>query len=151
MIIHTHKLSNLEICSNWIIIKKKFLATKLPTSSMIIGGKPGTIPDTHKAPLWMSMIPLWLCYGLGHAHKPPRFTPEILNSLKLQWWLPDHYGSSGIIMDHDGCIYGATMNHDGVQWLVIPWYTMTWTVNVWLGLLQLTGPLNGTIGSKHGQ
>ena len=28
---------------------------------------------------------LRLCYGLDHAHKPPRFISKILNSVKLPW------------------------------------------------------------------
>ena len=94
---------------------------KLPWLSTNTGGEPGTIPDTLPVPVRMSTIPLGLRYGLSHAHKPLRFTPEILNNLKLPRRLSDHQGSSGIITDDDdGCIYGTTTNHNSVLRFVKP-------------------------------
>ena len=78
------KKNKKKTCFNWIKkIVYFFQAAKLPRLSTNNDGKPGTIQDTLTVLLRMSTIPLRLHCGLGHAHKPLRFIPEILNSLKL--------------------------------------------------------------------
>lgn len=94
-----------------------FVTTTLPRLSMNADG----ITDTLTVPLRISTIPLRLCYTLSHAHKQPRFTKKVLNSLKLPWQLPDYRGSSGIFTDHYICIYSAAMTYDGVLPFVKPW------------------------------